>query len=339
MSSDDVVGRRATALESPALAQASPPVTHPTQRTSAESERPVDGEPPATVEADPEAAEREKIQRVRRMLAHPATWTLPPDLAMPALTDLAMPELPPAGDEPVEAVTAEAPAAGELAAGELAGPVAGEPVLGGAPAGPSGDEDSVPVVRGAGEPADGEGAARPVPDRPAREPHPVSAARPRGRRHRLRRQAMALGSVTAMAAAVVLLIWLLPGVTPTPPSDPTAPPASQQPNTVRLALAGIGTAPDASAAVVATEERAGWKLALDIAELPPAADGTYYEGWLAGPDRVVPLGTFHMNEPGQVGLWSGLPLRDFNRVVVTVQQVGGPLDPGEPVLAGDIPPQ
>jgi hypothetical protein len=189
--------------------------------------------------------------------------------------------------------------------------------------------DDVAGVGGVAGVGDVGGPAVVVPDRVAggRAPHPVSAARPRGRR---RRPLWALGAATAMAAAVLLVIWLVPGTTPVP--APT-------PNTVRLALTGTGTAPGASANVVATEEGAGWKLALDISELPPAAEGTYYEGWLAGPDLVVPLGTFHMDNPGSVGLWSGLPLRGFDQVVVTVQQVGGELGPGEPVLAGDIPPQ
>lgn len=323
MSSDDVVGRWAAALGSPIVVPPALPRDAAAGEAGAgtgDAARPEPADPesgpgpvdPERAEPDLTAlgpAERAAVDRVRRLLAHPATWAIPPDLAMP------LP--PPAAATTVTLTAPVVPAARAV-------PVV--PVIPAAPVVPDSPGDLPPHISGDLSPLpEGPEGLSPPADPPADgRAHPVSAARPRGRR--TRRPGWALGVVTALAAAAILLLWFVPGWFAQPESD-----------ILRMELAGTGTASAASAAVVATEHEAGWKITLDITELPPAPEGTYYEGWLAGPELVVPLGTFHLDEPGEVGLWSGVPLRGFDSVVVTVQQIGGTLEPGEAVLTGEIP--
>lgn len=107
--------------------------------------------------------------------------------------------------------------------------------------------------------------------------------------------------------------------------------------TVRFALAGTAQAPAAHASVTATKLDAGWRVTLDTDDLPGAPQGTYYEGWVVRGGDYVPLGTFHLRQPGEVELWAGVAMDEYSRLEVTRQRVGGGQTPGELVLVGAIP--
>jgi hypothetical protein len=107
--------------------------------------------------------------------------------------------------------------------------------------------------------------------------------------------------------------------------------------TVRFALAGTAQVPAARASVTATKLDAGWRIRLDTDDLPGAPQGTYYEGWVVQGSDYVPLGTFHLRQPGDVELWAGVAVDEYTRLEVTRQRVGGGQTPGELVLVGAIP--
>jgi Anti-sigma-K factor rskA len=107
--------------------------------------------------------------------------------------------------------------------------------------------------------------------------------------------------------------------------------------TVRFALAGTDRAPAAHASVTATKLDAGWRVKLNTDKLPGAPQGTYYQGWVVRGGDYVPLGTFHLRQPGDVELWAGVALDEYTRLEVTRQRVGGDQTPGELVLVGAIP--
>ena len=127
------------------------------------------------------------------------------------------------------------------------------------------------------------------------------------------------------AAAVVLVVSGIVGYAVTRPDVESA----------RFDLAGAGAFPSATAGVHAVDTSAGWHLTFTVSGLPPAAEGSYYEAWLAYNGAVVPLGTFHMRGPGEVDLWSGVNLPDGAKVMVTRQTLGN-LQPQDLVLSGEV---
>lgn len=132
-----------------------------------------------------------------------------------------------------------------------------------------------------------------------------------------------VAALGAAAAAVVLFLGLsLPG-------DQGAP------ETV-VALQGTGLASTLEGTATVRITEVGWYVRLDLAGLPPAPEGTYYEGWVVSDSNAVSIGTFHMrggNEP--VVLWSGVSLFDYPELEVTLQEEGGGFAPsGEVVLTG-----
>jgi len=253
--------------------------------------------------------EQETIERLRQLLSHPATWALPTVLVPPG-----MPSEPAAAvATPDKPVLAE-PVAAELAVAEPSEPDAADSAD--TPADSPVDSPADPPVSAPGEAADAAAA-------PSRA-HPVSAARPR--RRRPGRRALLLSAIAGAAAVVGLLVglYLLPTI-------------GLPGTSVQMALNGTGSTPDASADVLATKVDTGWKMTLDISDLPPAGEGAYYQGWVASPEQVVSLGTFNVTGSGEVELWCGVQVKNFRQVVITRQVIGGGQDPGEAVLAGDIP--
>jgi hypothetical protein len=108
-----------------------------------------------------------------------------------------------------------------------------------------------------------------------------------------------------------------------------------------VALSATGAAPGAEASGRVYDRGAGFSIHLEVNGLPPAPDGTYYEGWLADEDGQVwvSVGTFHMRgDERRVVLWSGVPSDRFPRMVVTSQTEGAGAggDRGEIVLDGQI---
>jgi hypothetical protein len=106
-----------------------------------------------------------------------------------------------------------------------------------------------------------------------------------------------------------------------------------------LAMIGTDLAPLASADGTVEEMTAGTEVHLEIHDLPPAPDGTYYQAWARSPDgELVSMGTFHMRGgDATVTLWSGVSPEDFPIVTVTLQTLGaGAESSGQVVLRGEI---
>jgi hypothetical protein len=108
-----------------------------------------------------------------------------------------------------------------------------------------------------------------------------------------------------------------------------------------LELAGTALATRAHADVALAHTPSGAELRLDVSGLPPAASGTYYEGWLTGDRGWVSIGTFHLRHGDtDVVLWSGVDSADYPEIAVTVQnEGGGAKSSGQVVLFGEIPPE
>lgn len=131
-----------------------------------------------------------------------------------------------------------------------------------------------------------------------------------------------------LAAAAVLVILAGAGILLT-----------RGPEYVHLELAGTPLAARAHAGVELADTPSGAELLLDVSGLPPAAPGTYYEGWLTGDRGWVSIGTFHLRRgTDEVVLWSGVELADYPLIAVTVQtEGGGAKSSGRVVLRGEVP--
>ncbi|MEM8620356.1 MAG: anti-sigma factor [Actinomycetota bacterium] len=106
---------------------------------------------------------------------------------------------------------------------------------------------------------------------------------------------------------------------------------------VLIALSGTDLAPDAAAEADIADTPIGTRILLDVTDLPPAEDGTYYEAWLRQSAEVgVSAGTFHMRGgDGEIELWAGVTLDDYPLITVTLQQEdGGAASSGAVVLRG-----
>lgn len=292
-----------------------------------------------------DAREQELADRLRSLLAHPASWVDLPGAATPPRPadrpdESATPPRP-AGPTVVTAAPPTVPAAAGTV--EPVGPghpaETGEPIRLGDPVGSGpaalADTDLRPAEAGApaqtgesaqtGVPAQtGESAeaGEPVERGGGRPAQPVSLPdRSRRRPRRPRAWAAAIGGLAA-AAALVLFV-LVPAVVP-------------DRETVRVQLAGAGPAGGATASATAVRLAAGWHITLQVDGLPGAPADTYYEGWVRRGDTYVPLGTFHLRQPGKVELWAGVTMTEYTSIVITRQRVGAGFGPAETVLVGDI---
>jgi hypothetical protein len=96
---------------------------------------------------------------------------------------------------------------------------------------------------------------------------------------------------------------------------------------------------DATAEGSVVDAGAGYAINLEVAGLPAAPEGAYYEGWLHNEDSDdwVSVGTFHMrNGDDRVVLWSGVPIADYRQLVVTFEAEGSGAGPGDHVLTGEL---
>jgi hypothetical protein len=135
---------------------------------------------------------------------------------------------------------------------------------------------------------------------------------------RRRRGWVAVAAVAAMLAAGVLGAALIAGL------------ASEQ--TV-VEMAGTDLAPQARATAVVRPASTGWHVSLDVADLPPAPAGSYYEGWVWSDDgRGVSIGTFHLRDGESVVLWSGVPLGDYPSIWVTLEEEDSGPEASESVM-------
>jgi hypothetical protein len=267
----------------------------------------VEADPPETAAAD-DPREVMMVARIGALLGHPGTWqapaaaaTLPAALLAEVRASVAAPETVADADPHPEPTTAAQP----------------------------GDTSPAAVPPTAVPPT----AVPPAVVPPAAVPPvavPPAAARRRWRWPDLRwtPPRLALGVVGGLAA-VLLAVVMFGGDLLNNQTGTDRPVAVIQ-------LVGTNAAPQAHAELRATERDAGWRLVVDIDGLAPAQPDEYYQGWAVHDQEMVPLGTFHMHQQGEVELWSGVPLKKFSRIEVTTQRVGGGQTPGVLVMVGQI---
>lgn len=126
-----------------------------------------------------------------------------------------------------------------------------------------------------------------------------------------RRWGWAAAAVAGIAAAVILVAGFL-GVFSSPDEQV-------------IPIAGTDLEPAASGEVAIRQANAGWWIRLDVQDLPAAAEGTYYEGWVWNDEGVgVSIGTFHLRGGGEpVVLWSGVDPADYPAIWVTLEDEDG----------------
>ncbi|MCI0425152.1 MAG: anti-sigma factor [Actinobacteria bacterium] len=114
-------------------------------------------------------------------------------------------------------------------------------------------------------------------------------------------------------------------------------PSSPDPGIVAV-MEGTALAPDAEGVATLAETGSGWWIRLDVSGLPPAADGTYYQGWVWRRGEGVSVGTFHLREGGEdVILWSGVDVADYPEIWITLQDEGAGTEASDRlVMTGDI---
>lgn len=106
-----------------------------------------------------------------------------------------------------------------------------------------------------------------------------------------------------------------------------------------VALTGSDVVPEASATGDVLDRGAGYAIRLQVAGLPPAPEGSYYEGFLRAADgEMVSVGTFHMRGgAGAVVLWSGVRVADYQTLVVTAEvERSGDDQPGPIMMEGPV---
>jgi len=112
-----------------------------------------------------------------------------------------------------------------------------------------------------------------------------------------------------------------------------------KPGGVEVALAGTEDLPGATATAELRDEAAGVSVLLNVAGIPPAPEGTFYEVWLVGDSGKVSAGTFHRRgDEDQITLWLGVDPADYDAISVTRQPTaGGTTAEGVVVLRGALP--
>lgn len=112
----------------------------------------------------------------------------------------------------------------------------------------------------------------------------------------------------------------------------------EAPTEYRAILAGSELTPGVEGTAIARPNSNGWWIRLDVTGLPPADQGSFYEGWVWSGENTVSIGTFHMRGgDGYVVLWSGVGLDEYTTLLVTVQDQGGGFAPSDlVVLTGDF---
>jgi hypothetical protein len=145
----------------------------------------------------------------------------------------------------------------------------------------------------------------------------------------MRRRRWVAPVLAAVAAAAVAVVAVLVAT----PDDEVFPSGEE------FALAGGDLAPQAGGSVEVVDRPSGFAVILDVTDLPPAPEGTYYQGWLRNEaGDLVTIGTFHAREPGdRVWLWSGVDVADYPFLSVTLQEEGaGAESSGQRVLTADL---
>jgi len=114
--------------------------------------------------------------------------------------------------------------------------------------------------------------------------------------------------------------------------------APEEPGGVTFAAVGTQLAPRATGTVTVAKAAAGYRVVIDVHNLPAAEPGSYYIAWLRGPNGVVPIGSFHARQVAKpITLWSGVDPADYPRFSVTLQREGAPPTPsGVVVMSGQL---
>jgi len=101
-----------------------------------------------------------------------------------------------------------------------------------------------------------------------------------------------------------------------------------------IAIAGTDLHPGANGEATIREAGSGWWIGLDIADLPAADIGTYYEGWVWNDQGDgVSIGTFHLRgDPEPIVLWSGVDPADYPAIWVTLEDEDGDPSASERVV-------
>ena len=137
------------------------------------------------------------------------------------------------------------------------------------------------------------------------------------------RWALALAGVGGLAAVAALVLGTIAVV--------------QNDNVVAMTGTELEAQASGEAAVGRTD--AGWWVELDVTGLPPAPEGSYYEGWVWSDDgEGVSIGTFHMRgDEMPIMLWSGVPLGEYPSIWVTLEsEAEGPEASDDIVMTGRI---
>ena len=89
-------------------------------------------------------------------------------------------------------------------------------------------------------------------------------------------------------------------------------------------MAATDLAPTASAVATIIDTPGGVLIRLEVGGLPPAPEGSYYQGWVRNEQGdSVSIGTFHMRGgEGRIGLWSGVSLEEYPTISVSLQKEG-----------------
>ncbi len=141
------------------------------------------------------------------------------------------------------------------------------------------------------------------------------------------RWAMVVGGIGA-AAAVVTLVLASVSVIRSQPAETLVP------------MAGTELEPGASGEASVRPTGSGWWIRLDLEDLPPAPEGSYYEGWVWSDEgEGVSIGTFHLRDgPEPVIMWSGVAMSEYPSIWVTLEpEDEGPEASGEVVMKGRMP--
>jgi hypothetical protein len=140
-----------------------------------------------------------------------------------------------------------------------------------------------------------------------------------------------LAPLLAAAAGLVLVVAVVLGVVLSRSSSPEPVATS--------ALAATSLAPGASGSASVHATGSGFRITLDVHNLPPAPQGSFYEAWLKdATGSLVAVGTFHARQDGNgIVLWSGVDPHRYSTMTVTIQQEGrAPVSSGRVVLKGPL---
>ncbi len=106
-----------------------------------------------------------------------------------------------------------------------------------------------------------------------------------------------------------------------------------------VALAPTDLAPEGSIIAEVEERPNGVRIVLDLADLPPAPEGFFYQAWLVRPEprNAVSAGTWHLRGgDGTIELWAGVSTEVYTTITVTLSPESDPTSPGDRLFAGQL---